>query len=49
MTPDTLISELHAVRDEALAALDTAADSQQLRQLEIQFLGRKGALARVGK
>jgi phenylalanyl-tRNA synthetase alpha chain len=49
MTPDTLISELHAVRDEALAALDTAADSQQLRQLEIQFLGRKGPLARVGK
>ena len=49
MSPDTLISELNTVRDEALAALDAAADSQQLRQLEIQFLGRKGPLARVGK
>jgi phenylalanyl-tRNA synthetase alpha chain len=49
MSTDTLISELNSVRDVALATLEEATDSEQLRQLEIQFLGRKGPLARVGK
>jgi phenylalanyl-tRNA synthetase alpha chain len=49
MSSDALILELNNIGDQALAALEAAADSQQLRELEIQFLGRKGPLARVGK
>ncbi|HEX2052389.1 MAG TPA: hypothetical protein VHJ78_01505 [Actinomycetota bacterium] len=43
------VRELEQIEKEALEALQSAASSERVRELEITYLGRKGPLARVGK
>jgi phenylalanyl-tRNA synthetase alpha chain len=43
------VDELQGIEQEALQALDAAASSDRVRELEIAYLGRKGPLNRVGK
>ncbi len=44
-----LDSALAGIEQRALAAIDAAADAAALEQARIEFLGRKGALAQIGK
>ncbi len=43
------VDELQGIEREALEALEAAASSDRVRELEIVYLGRKGPLNRVGK
>ena len=47
MSAQEAVAALSSVREEALAAIEGAADAAALREVEVQFLGRKGPLARV--
>lgn len=43
------VAELEEIQKQALQALQEAASSDRVRELEIAYLGRKGPLARIGK
>ncbi|MEE2780026.1 MAG: phenylalanine--tRNA ligase subunit alpha [Myxococcota bacterium] len=44
-----MIETLEALQSEAIAAIDAAADEAGLRDLEVHYLGRKGAITAVMK
>ncbi|MBI5230908.1 MAG: phenylalanine--tRNA ligase subunit alpha [Coriobacteriales bacterium] len=43
----TVIDELHAMRDEALAAIEQAGDLAALDDVRVKFLGKKGSLTQI--
>ena len=45
MGTDDAIARLQAIRTDGLAAIDAAPGPAELREAEVQFLGRKGALS----
>lgn len=49
MSAQSLVDELDSIGQKAVAALEGAGSSDQVRELEIEFLGRKGALSGIGK
>jgi phenylalanyl-tRNA synthetase alpha chain len=44
-----MLEQLEALRSEALAALGEATDEATLRDLEVRYLGKKGAITRILK
>ncbi len=46
---DELTQNLDAIREEATAALDEAADEAAVREVEVRFLGKKGRVTAVMK
>lgn len=49
MSVPELIAELEAIAGRAADALGAALSSAQVREAEIEYLGRKGPLSRIGK
>jgi len=49
MSAQSLVEELDAIGQKAEDALKGAGSSEQVRELEIEFLGRKGSLSGIGK
>jgi phenylalanyl-tRNA synthetase alpha chain len=49
VSAQTLVDELDSIGQKAVAALEGAGSSEQVRELEIEFLGRKGPVASIGK
>ena len=49
MSAQALVDELDSIGQKAVAALEGAGSSDQVRELEIEFLGRKGPVASIGK
>ncbi|MDQ4148671.1 MAG: phenylalanine--tRNA ligase subunit alpha [Actinomycetota bacterium] len=49
MSAQSLVEELNAVRDHALKDIEGAEDSNRLRAVEVDYLGRKGPVARIGR
>jgi phenylalanyl-tRNA synthetase alpha chain len=49
VSAQSLVDELDSIGQKAVAALEGAGSSDQVRELEIEFLGRKGPVASIGK